>query len=145
LIFNAIDTIDAALARLRGTAMPANWWAYLAAEAVRALNHATINPGAYSYPGDVYSVIGELQTLAQRLPQALGQAADALEAMDDAGTVVDVEDPDRTPATVVAVAESLANAAGHADSIARELAAAHVPAARLAGTDPTADTERGDR
>jgi hypothetical protein len=142
---NPTQTADAALARLRGTAMPANAWAYLAAEAVRALNHATINPGAYSYPGDVYSMIGELQTLAQRLPQALGQAVDALEAMDDAGTVVDVEHPDRTAATVVAVAESLAQAAGHADSIARELAAAHVPAGRLAGTDPADATQAGER
>ena len=133
---NHIDSVDDALAQLRQAGLPANGWAYLAAEAVRWLNHATIDPGGYSYPGDVYSVISGLQTLMQRLPQSLNQAGGALEALDDAGRVVDVQRPQRTEATVVAVTESLAFAAGRADTLARELASAHEAAARLAYRDP---------
>ena len=47
-----------------------------AAEAVRALNHATIWPGpdGYQEPADVDAVLGHLATLAAYLPQALDQA-----------------------------------------------------------------------
>ena len=48
-----------------------------AAEAVRALNHATLrhgDPAGYEWPSDVDAVIGQLQLLAERLPQALQQA-----------------------------------------------------------------------
>ena len=45
-----------------------------AAEAVRALNHATL-PGAdgLANPADAYEVTGQLSLLAARLPQALAQ------------------------------------------------------------------------
>ena len=129
---NHVDVIDSALARFRETAIPPTGWSYAAAEAIRWLNHATIDPGGYIYPADVYSAIGELQTLLQRLPQALNQAAVALEAMDDAGHVVDVERADRTAVSVLTVTESLAYAASHCETAARELASAQIPAGRLA-------------
>lgn len=45
-----------------------------AAEAVRALNHATKASGEeWQYPGDAYSTVGDLSTMAMRLPQALEQ------------------------------------------------------------------------
>ncbi|WP_055526605.1 hypothetical protein [Streptomyces graminilatus] len=45
-----------------------------AAEAIRALNHATMStrPG-WEFPADAYSVVGNLRELAQRLPQLYGQ------------------------------------------------------------------------
>lgn len=53
--------------------------AWDAADAVRGLNHATLavtGPRAgYRYPCDVDAVLGALQTLAERLPQALAQAS----------------------------------------------------------------------
>jgi hypothetical protein len=50
-----------------------------AAEAVRALNHLTTCP-ALSDLADVCALIAQLQALAERLPQALGQLATVLEA-----------------------------------------------------------------
>ncbi|HUZ39632.1 MAG TPA: hypothetical protein VMV17_25195 [Streptosporangiaceae bacterium] len=45
-----------------------------AAEAVRALNHATLpGAGGLEYPADAYEVTGQLSLLAARLPQALAQ------------------------------------------------------------------------
>jgi pimeloyl-ACP methyl ester carboxylesterase len=139
---NAIEQVDDALAALRQAGIPAHTWAYLAAEAVRWLNRTTIDSGGYVYPGDIYSTIGNLETLLQRLPQALRQAARALQAIDDAGHVVDVDQPDRTAVSVATVTESLADAASHCEAAARELASAQVPAGRLAYRE---HTEAGER
>ena len=46
-----------------------------AAEAIRAINHAT---GTLQYPGDIYSTVANLKTLAQRLPQTCQQLAGRL-------------------------------------------------------------------
>ncbi len=51
-----------------------------AAEAVRALNHATL-PG----PAGAYEVTGQLAVLAARLPQALAQLLAFLQDQDAAG------------------------------------------------------------
>jgi len=50
-----------------------------AAEAIRSLNHATLNYGRvdWEYPSDAYDVIGGLDRMAGMLPQALDQV-DAL-------------------------------------------------------------------
>lgn len=132
-----IERVDDALAALRAAGITAHAWAYLAAEAVRGLNHATLTPGAYPYPGDVYTVIGELVALLQRLPQALHQTGGALEAMDHAGHVVDTAHPGEpaiTSMTVIAVAEDLAETALHVQAATRTLTVAHAPAGRLAHT-----------
>ncbi|MFK4265347.1 hypothetical protein [Streptomyces milbemycinicus] len=45
-----------------------------AAEAIRQLNHLTRQTGSgLEYPGDAYSTVANLSTLAMRLPQALDQ------------------------------------------------------------------------
>lgn len=139
---NYVDAVDSALARFRETVILPAGWSYAATEAVRWLNHATIDPGGYVYPADIYSTIGNLETLLQRLPQALRQASRALEAMDDAGHVVDVVQADRTAVSVLTVTESLAHAASHCDTAARELASAQIPAGRLAHGE---HTEAGER
>jgi hypothetical protein len=49
-----------------------------AAEAIRALNHATISTVGYR-PNDVYDIVAELVVLTERLPQAFGQLARIVE------------------------------------------------------------------
>ena len=57
---------------------PATAAAATAAEAVRTLNHLTMSPASTDL-GDLYAAVGQLQVLAERLPQALDQCADVLE------------------------------------------------------------------
>jgi hypothetical protein len=140
---NTIDSVDHALAGFGEAGLPAGGWAYLAAEAVRGLNHATLAPGAYPYPGDIYCVIGELLALAQRLPQAFNQAASALEGMDAAGHVRDVTDPDHTGPTAAEVRAGLHTAARVAATLAGHLTLAHNAAGRLAYVDTPTDGTDG--
>jgi hypothetical protein len=83
-----------------------------AAEAIRAINHVTFHDRALPYPSDAYRLLGELITLAERLPQALQQTAQRVTRWQDAGELgIDAGsayagDPAR--ATVEAVAGLLA-------------------------------------
>lgn len=75
-----------------------------AAEAVRALNHAT-RPGASGlvFPADAYDVTGQLALLASRLPQALAQLLTFLRTEIQAGRIVIVAgDQAGDPAAVLA-------------------------------------------
>lgn len=59
-----------------------------AAEAVRALNHATLpGTGGLEYPADAYEVTGQLSILAARLPQALAQLLAFLAEQAAAGAI----------------------------------------------------------
>lgn len=49
-----------------------------AAEAIRTLNHLT-RGGDLRYPADVYTMLGALSVLVERLPQTLQQLASFLE------------------------------------------------------------------
>jgi hypothetical protein len=89
-----------------------------AAEAVRALNHATL-PGAgeLAYPADAYEVAGSLAVLAGRLPQALAQLSAFLDGEVNAGRVVIVAgEHSGDPAAAISAArrhlEAAADAAG---------------------------------
>ncbi|MFI7096741.1 hypothetical protein [Streptomyces lydicus] len=56
-----------------------------AEDAVRALNHATLSTSeGWEYPGDAYSVVGPLQALASRLPQAIGQTHRLVRELEEA-------------------------------------------------------------
>lgn len=46
----------------------------LAAEAIRVINHRTLEHEGYLWPSDLDATIGALHTLAERLPQLLQQA-----------------------------------------------------------------------
>jgi hypothetical protein len=142
------DDADQSLALLRQKGLPPAGWAYLAAEAVRALNHATLDPSGYPYPGDAYSVIGNLQTLAQRLPQATDQASRYLIRAHAAGSVVDVEDGSRTAPTVLEAIDGLHLAAALAAQLADALGGVHSATGRLASTrqadDDAADAGAGE-
>lgn len=54
-----------------------------AAEETRALNHRTLDPKAFTQPGDVSDVANAVATLVQRLPQTLQQLEAGLEALYD--------------------------------------------------------------
>jgi hypothetical protein len=75
-----------------------------AAEAVRALNHATLPAaGGLVFPADAYDVTGALSLLASRLPQALAQLLTFLRTEVEAGRVVIVAgDQAGNPAAVLA-------------------------------------------
>jgi len=100
----------------------------VAAEAVRALNHATQpwDDGLTS-PVDVYDTLAGLEVLASRLPQALAQLQRFLAREQDAGRVqiVDGEHANDPAATVAATACQLEQAANAAASLLEALAHAH--------------------
>ena len=97
-----------------------------AAEAIRALNHATLrhgDPAGYEWPSDVDAVIANLQLLADWLPQALRQAQGWLVDQQAAGRVGH-DTPDRKTEFAVAVVagyldEAISGATSLADSFAR--------------------------
>jgi hypothetical protein len=70
-----------------GPASPAEL-AGKAAEAVRALNHATLpGAGGLDYPAGAYEVTGQLAVLAARLPQVLAQILAFLQEQAAAGRI----------------------------------------------------------
>jgi hypothetical protein len=118
-----------------------------AAEAIRAINHVTLHNAALPYPSDAYRLIGALITLAERLPQALEQAAQRLTRWQQAGELgIDpgtdyAGDPDRAAVEAVAGLHAAAIAAGQLrDALSqarRALTYAHY--IDPAGDDPTGD------
>lgn len=84
-----------------------------AAEAVRALNHATLpGSGGLIFPADAYDVTGQLALLASRLPQALAQLLTFVNAEVQAGRVVIVSGPHAgDPAAVLAAVTGSLDAA----------------------------------
>jgi len=110
-----------------------------AAEAVRALNHATVfTDGGLTGPSDVYDVLGSLALLAARLPQALSQLQTYLAREQTAGRVQLVDGP-RTgdPAAAIAdVDQWLTCAAGSADTLHQALEHAHATLTWAARFDP---------
>ena len=76
--------------------------AQITAEAIRALNHATIPHAALTEPATVYRVLGELATAAHRLPQLCSQLARWLAEENAAGRLADDHrHPARAPCTYV--------------------------------------------
>jgi hypothetical protein len=99
-----------------------------AAEAVRALNHATVfADGGLTGPGDVYDVLGSLATLAARLPQALSQLQAFLTREHTAGRVqiVDGQHVGDPAAAIADVDRWLTCATGSADLLREALEHAH--------------------
>ncbi len=84
-----------------------------AAEAIRALNHATLpGTGGLTYPADAYEALGQLAVLAARLPQALAQILAFLAAGQDAGRIVIVAgDHAGDPAAALTAAPACLDAA----------------------------------
>lgn len=93
-----------------------------AAEAIRALNHAT-RPGAALDVTDVYDVLAELAMLAARLPQALRQIEDLLDNLVENDQVIVVDGDHRgDPVAAAAVTGHwLAAGAGTANELAHRV------------------------
>jgi hypothetical protein len=110
-----------------------------AAEAVRILNHATRalcpSPDGYTWPSAVDAVIGELQSLAERLPQAIRQAERWLNAELDAGRVGDDRRGARPAATVEAASAALSAAIVQAGRLAAALGEAREHTSHLTGVE----------
>jgi len=111
-----------------------------AAEAIRALNHATINyrGNGYVYPANVNDVLANLATLGQRLPQALDQAQAWLERQDKAG-LLGHDTLGTATSTIDQIAAHLEEAGAHAERLATSLDAAAQGASHL--TDLTPDDD----
>jgi hypothetical protein len=60
-----------------------------ATEAIRAINHLTLGSPRddWQYPGDAYSVVGNLAQAAMMLPQALDQIGALVEQLDTGGNL----------------------------------------------------------
>lgn len=93
--------------------------AYEAANLIRALSYATLPYEGYpglENPADVYDVIGALEILAQRAPQALQQVSGWLQDQHNAGNVghASGEDPypyvTRTCAALIRAADGFVQA-----------------------------------
>ena len=98
-----------------------------AAEAIRFANYLTL-PGSGTpglvYPADVYSAIGNLVVLNQRLPQLLGQLGDFLMGEYAAGKVASDTGRD-AGGEVMEVSAALVLAADRAAELERALGEAH--------------------
>lgn len=96
-----------------------------AAEAVRALNHATIGNAGALDPADLSAAVAELADLGRRLPQALAQIGRHLRALDTAGALrLDADGVERYGRPSSAVAEAVAmlsEASAGADAVSRAL------------------------
>ncbi|HET6633992.1 MAG TPA: hypothetical protein VFH77_03085 [Streptomyces sp.] len=73
---------------MKQTVTPAQY-ADNSAEAIRAINHATLDSprAGWEYPGDAYSLVGNLSQMAMMMPQAIGQIRDLIEKLHQAGTL----------------------------------------------------------
>jgi hypothetical protein len=110
-----------------------------AAEAVRALNHATRPGVAQIDVTEVYDLLGELALMASRLPQLLRQIEDLLDALVEEDQVLIVDGPNTgDPAAAAAIAGHwLAASAGAAHELAHRVDQAHQVLAHAAVSNPT--------
>lgn len=109
-----------------------------AAEAVRSLNHATLRrpvPG-WEWPDEAYSTIGNLEILAVRLPQALGQVESLIGALEDAGRLRGDGGPDDLAQRLVDFHGAVGSAIQHAMSLRAALGLAHRALGDVGATDP---------
>ena len=103
-----------------------------AAEAIRALAHITWASGddGWQYPSDAYDVVGSLDQMAMRLPQALDQIAQHIERLAEAGRVRSDNGGDGT-VEVIAALDTLTRARAEAEQLEHRLATVHAALAPL--------------
>jgi|APTNR8051073442_1049403.scaffolds.fasta_scaffold00918_17 hypothetical protein len=108
-----------------------------AAEALRALNHLTLAAPAAGVPGwegvdDIYRVLGELRTIADRLPQVCDQLVAGLRRLGDRRAWRSDEGTTEHPDEVVSTAiEHLRLASCDADELGLHIQHAHCAVAHL--------------
>lgn len=98
-----------------------------AAEAVRALNHATLSRKAagWEYPGDAYSAVAGLSALAMMLPQALGQLEGFVGALGDADRLQSDKGPGDLPGRLTEFHDVMGEASRQARALYVALNQAH--------------------
>jgi hypothetical protein len=107
-----------------------------AAEAIRALNYATLPAaGTLTGPADVYDVVGALATLTGRLPQVLSQLQAFLAGEHAAGRVRIVDGPHTgdPAAALVDVQQWLTCSSSRADALREALEQVHAALSWTAG------------
>jgi hypothetical protein len=112
-----------------------------AAEAIRAVNHRTLDRDGYGEPADLDATLVELVTLADRLPQAITQATTWLDHQHAEGRLGHDRHvpPEQLTAVVQAAVDDLAAAGQAAGVLARALDRARQLTAHLTVADPGAD------
>ena len=118
-----------------------------AAEAVRALNHATVrrgDPAGYVWPADLDAVIAALQLLVERLPQALEQTYGWLLDAQVAGRVGHDTPGRKAEVAVAVVVGELNQAVVAAQGLATVLGRARRESSHLTGIS-TGAVEGGGR
>ena len=106
--------------------------AWDAAEAIRALNHATFAGTGYEWPSDVDRVIAELEILASRLPQAFRQAEAWLTRHQDGIGTDDGTDSGRAVASLTVLLMAASSQARELEDTIRQ---AHSLTAKLYARD----------
>jgi hypothetical protein len=106
-----------------------------AARAVRALNHRTRGPDAFTGPAELYQLVTELVQLVDALPQLVNQLGRWLHAEHDADRVRSDNYTDPGP-TVSQATTRMANAVDTARDLAHQLARAQQSLADLGATQP---------
>jgi len=108
-----------------------------AAEAVRGLNHATLNTGrtGWEYPSDAYEVIGGLDQMARGLPQALQQVSRLLFELDADGHVRSDHGPAAVSEEVLTARTALRAASLATEQLVSALGRAHSATSPLAYQD----------
>ena len=104
-----------------------------AAEAIRSLNHSPMRGAGYVYPSDVDAVVACLEALTQRLPQALLQAEQWINARAEEGKVGDDRADVDPVATVETASVYLTAARVEAGRLAQSLTRARNATAHLTG------------
>jgi hypothetical protein len=103
-----------------------------AAEAVRALNHATLGGNGLEEPSDACAVLGELSLAASRIPQLLGKVGTWLAAALAAGRL-GCDDGTGPAAAVSGAWIFLSDARASAAALARDLEQAQQQLAAVNG------------
>jgi hypothetical protein len=111
-----------------------------AAEAIRGLNHATLGAEGPGQPSDAYAVLGELSTVASRIPQLLGQVGRWLAAALADGRL-GCDDGTNPAAAVSGAWLFISDARASAASLARDLEQAQQQLAAVNG-QPSRKEER---
>jgi hypothetical protein len=97
-----------------------------AAEKIRQLNHATLDPASLPYAGEVSATVLALIELVDRLPQTLDQLKAGLRTVEARDGIRLDHDGDLT-AEVNAAAKGLSDASAALDAVSKALGEASAP------------------
>jgi hypothetical protein len=120
----------------------------VAAEAIRALNHATLpGRGGLAEPADAYEILAQLGLLADRLGQSVRQVQQYLDGQVDRGgiRIVDGEHRDNPAGAISACRQLTADASTAAGVLGRALHAAQETLTWAATTPPPTPDDQFDR